>query len=308
MGWIKRNLFFVLGGIVSLGLLGGASVYVYQNWSKNSAIYNQLAEVIGSLQTLAQQKPAPGNEKINNTALAKDQTRQLQEWNKSVRGYFQPIEGIPAETPVASEAYAASLRRTLDQLQHEANDAGVLVPKDFDFSFTAQRPLVKFAGSLEPLAVQLGEVKTLAEVLFSARVYALDGIQRVRVSPDDNKGPQSDYLVQPCVTNNLATLTPYAVSFRCFTPELAQVISRLVVSSNAFIIKSVNVQSAGAVATPAATAGAAGALPPAAPPPLVDAAVAPPAPVDKGGLQTALKEQLLRVTLELRLVKLLSKS
>ena len=304
-------MFFVLGGIVSLGLLGGASVYVYQNWTKNSAIYDQLAEVIGSLQTLAQQKPAPGNEKINNTALAKEQAQQLQDWNKSVSGYFQPIEGIPAETPVTSEAYAASLRRTVDQLQHEANDAGVLVPKDFDFSFTAQRPLVKFAGSLEPLAVQLGEVKTLAEVLFSARVYALDGIQRVRVSPDDSKGPQSDYLVQPCVTNAIATLTPYAVSFRCFTPELAQVISRLVVSSNAFVIKSVNVQPAGTVAATAATAataGAAGSLAPPAPSPLADAPVAPPAPVDKGGLQTAIKEQLLRVTLELRLVKLLSKS
>ena len=36
--------------------------------------------------------------------------------------------------------------------------------------------------------MQLGEVKAISEVLFAARVNALDGIQRVRVSDDDD-GP-----------------------------------------------------------------------------------------------------------------------
>ncbi len=290
MAWIKRNLFFVIGGVISFGLLGGASFYVYQNWTRSSQIYDKLEEVINNLKTLAQQKPAPGNQEINNTAIAKEQERQLREWDKSAARYFQPVAPIPTNAPVTSEAYAAALRRTVDQLQHEASDAAVTLPKNYDFSFTAQRPLVKFAGSLEPLALQLGEVKTIAEILFNAHVYALDGIQRMRVSADDNSGPQSDYLDQPGVTNDLASVTPYGASFRCFTPELARVISDFTVNSNSFIIKSINVQPAGAMTPLAAT----------------NAATLP--AVDKGGLQTVLKEQLLRVNLELRLVKLLPKN
>lgn len=299
MAWIKRNLFFVIGGIISLGLLGGAGLYVYQNWKKNSEVYDKLEEVVGNLESLAKQKPGPGNKEINNTGIATNQVSQLLEWNKSVSRYFQPVEAIPAEVPVQSETYAASLRRTVDQLQHEANDAGVLLPKNYDFSFTAQRPLVKFAGSLEPLAVQLGEVKAIAEILFGARIYALDGIQRVRVSADDGNGPQSDYTEQPCVTNDLATITPYTASFRCFTPELARIIGDFAVCSNSFIIQSVNVQPAGAMAPPA------GMMPPGMTLPPNAAAMS--AANGKGGLQTILKEQLLRVTLELRLVKLLPK-
>ncbi len=70
----------------------------------------------------------------------------------------------------------------------------MLLPPNYGFSFEAQRSIVKFApGSLPPLAVQLGEVKTISEILFASRVNSLDGIQRARVSDDDTAGPQSDY-------------------------------------------------------------------------------------------------------------------
>ena len=319
MGWIKRNLFFVIGGVIAFGLLGAAGFYIYQIWTKNSEAYDKLGEVVGNLQTLAQQSPSPGNERINNTAIAREQEKQLRAWNASVKMYFQPIAAIPAEIPVQSESYAAGLRLTVDQLQHEANDAGVALPPKYDFSFTAQRPLVKFAaGSLEPLAVQLGEVKMICEILYAARINALDGIQRVRVSADDASGPQSDYLVQQVVTNDIASITPYAVTFRCFTPELARVISGFATCSNAFIVKSVSVQPAGA--TSPAGSGEASPAPGANPgqppsrrmpgeftPPPAAGAPSSTAP-GKGGLQTVLKEQLLRARLELELVKLLPKS
>ena len=310
MGWIKRNLFFVIGGVVALGLLGAAGYYIYQNWSKNSEDYDKLGEVVGNLQNLAQQKPSPGNEKINNIAIAKEQEQRLRAWNKSTEIYFKPIAAIPAGSPVPSEAYASGLRHTIDLLQHEASDASVSLPPKYDFSFTAERPLVKFApGSLELLAVQLGEVKTICEILFAAHINALDGIQREKVSADDASGPQSDYLSQQTITNEIACVTPYVVTFRCFTPELAKVVSSFATCSNAFIIKSVNV-------LPAVASSPAGAPNPAAAPvtdanpgqPAVPAPAPSPAPGGKGGLQTVLKEQLLRVTLELELVKLLPKS
>jgi len=230
----------------------------------------------------------------------------LRAWNKSTEIYFKPIAAIPSGSPVQSEAYASGLRHTIDLLQHEASDASVSLPPKYDFSFTAERPLVKFApGSLELLAVQLGEVKTICEILFAAHINALDGIQREKVSADDASGPQSDYLGQQTTTNEIACVTPYVVTFRCFTPELAKVVSSFTTCSNAFIIKSVNV-------LPAVASSPAGAANPA---PATDsnsgqpvAAVPSPAAGSKGGLQTVLKEQLLRVTMELELVKLLPKS
>jgi len=331
MGWIKRNLFIVVGGVVALALLGGAGFFIFEGWTSNSTASDKLKEIYDKLGQLAQQKPSPGNEKINNTLIAKDQEKELAAWIQSTRGFFLPVTSVPAGGAVTSEAYAAALRRTIDLLQHEADSASVTLPPKYDFSFSAQRPLVKFAaGSLDPLATQLGEVKTISEILFAARINALVGIQRVRVSEDDVNGPQSDYLDERPVTNTLAVLTPYVITFRSFTPELARVISGFATSSNAFIVKSINVQPANG-ASASADAGAApggypGGYPAAQPggmppgmmgrmnrgeyyPPPAAAPVAAPQPVPgKGGLQIVLKEQLLQITLEVELVKLLPKS
>jgi hypothetical protein len=314
MAWIKRNLFFVVGGTLALVLLGGAGFYIYTGYSRNSTAFDKLNEIYGTLQNLAQQKPAPGNEKINNTQIAKDQEKQVRDWINQGGDYFKPIPAIPASSGVSSEAYAAALRVTVDHLQHEADNAGVLVPPKYDFSFSAQRPLMKFAaGSLDPLAAQLGEVKAISEILFAARINSLDGIQRVRVSDDDATGPQSDYLDEHPVTNDLAILTPYVITFRSFTPELARVLVGFATASNAFIVKSINVQPAGAASTlsPDMSTTPNSGLPPMRMPgefAMPPAAPAPQPPTGRNGLPTVLKEQLLRITLEVELVKLLPKS
>jgi hypothetical protein len=314
MGWIKRNLFFVVGGAVALVLLGAAGFYIFRGWSQNGAASNALNEIYQNLQTLAQENPAPGNDKINNTAIAAKQTATLNAWiAKAEDDYFKPIPAIPPDVPVTSEAYAAALRRVIDQLQHEADNASVTLPPKYDFSFSAQRPLVQFApGSLAPLAAQLGEVKAISEVLFAARINALDGIQRVRVSVDDANGPQSDYIDESQVTNDLAVMKPYVITFRSFTPELARVIADFAMSSNTFIIKSINVQPASAAANAAAgVAGMPGAVPPGAgyPAGLYRPGVPAQSPTTlRGGLPTVLKEQLLRITMEVEIVKLLPTS
>ena len=80
-------------------------------------------------------------------------------------------------------------------MQDAAAAANVQLPPQFPFSFTTDVGRLKFAdNSLEPLSAQLGEVKAISEIIFSARVNALDGIQRVRVSDDDANGPTTDYL------------------------------------------------------------------------------------------------------------------
>jgi hypothetical protein len=316
MAWIKRNLFFVVGGILAIGLLGAAGFYNYKGWSHNTAAFNRLNEIYTTLRELATKKPSPGNDKVDNIKAAREQELQLQEWIRQAKNNFQPIAPIPdtGTNSVSSEAFAAALRRTIDQLQHAAEAASVTLPPRYGFSFDAQRVMVTFSpGGLGPLAQQLGEVKTISEVLFAARVNSLDGIQRVRVSSDDAAGSQADYFDGRSVTNNLAVLTPYLITFRSFTPEVGEVLARLASSPHGFIVKSITVQPAGAVSAaaspdvpmPYSPLRNQPWMPPGGGPPT--GAAPPPATSGRGGLQTVLNEQLLRVTLVVDIVKLLPK-
>jgi hypothetical protein len=195
--------------------------------------------------------------------------------------------------------------------------------------------------------VQLGEVKAISEVLFAASINSLDSIQRVRVSDDDTQGPADEYTDLQPETNDLAIITPYVVTFRSFTPELARVLSGFATAPYPFIVKSVIVQPASsstpmpdlvnANSAPMATgAGNPESMfnpdgtvkltararwmsmhpgeplpqPGMAPPPAAAATAANSAgvPSAKGGLQTVLKEQLLTIRLEVDIVKLVPKS
>jgi hypothetical protein len=293
MGWIKRNLFFTIGGIIALLLLGAAGFYDYKSWSHNAAAFDSLNEIYATLKELGDQKPSPGNARIDNIKAAKDQEREVRDWVSQTGDYFKPIAPIPDSPEVTSEDFAAALRRMIVQLQREAETASVQLPPKYGFSFEAQRSIVKFApGSLEPLAVQLGEVKTISEILFASRVNSLDGIQRVRVSDDDTAGPQADYDNDVSLTNSLAVMTPYVVTFRGFSAELASVLGGFAASPHGFIVKGINVQPAGAAAQSDTS------------PPVVQMSAVG---TRRGGLPTVLNEQLLRITLEIVIVKPLPK-
>ncbi len=312
MAWIKRNLFFVVGGILAIGLLGAAGFYNYKGWNHNATAVDRLTEKYNTLLDLTKKPILPGDEKTDNIKAAKEQEARLRDWIRQAGDCFQPIAPIPntGTNAVSSEAFAAALRRTIVQLQNEADTASVTLPPRYGFAFEAQRVLVRFdPDGLGMLAQQLGEVKTISEILFAARVNSMDGIQRVRVSSDDVSGPQADYFEGTSETNNLAVLTPYLITFRSFSPEVAEVLAGFASSPHGFIVKSIIVQPAGAFAvspTDAAVTPYAPTPPPGPvmPPPTIGA----PPPPSKGGLQTVLNEQLLRVTLVVDIVKLLPKN
>jgi hypothetical protein len=313
MAWIKRNLFFVIGAIIAVGLLAVAGVYGYKNWQRNKTALDELDQTYATLHRLNSENPSPGNDKINNIEAAHKQEAQLREWVQQAGQYFQPIPPVPnPSNGVITDAPFASARdHTLDQLQTEAGDASVTLPPQYGFSFEAERTLVKFApGGLNSLAQQLGDVKTLCEILYAAKINSLDAIRRVQVSADDAGGPQSDYLGGTVVTNGLAVFTPYEVTFRGFSQNLANVLSRLASSPHGFIVKGINVQPASGAATASSPSGTQtmGQQPFNAPPSYYSprSSFAPsPAPRNSGGLQTVLDEQLLSITLDIEIVRLL---
>jgi hypothetical protein len=290
MGWIKRNLFFTIGSVIALLLLIAAGYYNLKSWNHNRTAMQNLSDAYDSLKNAYDQKPNPSPDNIN---AAQQQEQQLKDWIGQTKTHFAPVVPIPnpPDGVVTTEELAGSLRKTIRDMQYEAKDANVELPADYSFSFAAERNLVTFApNSLGPLAAHLGEVKALCEILFDAKINALDGIQREVISDNDTAGPQSDYLAEKSVTapDGLAIKTPYLITFRCFSSDLGNVLSKMASSDHCFIVKGINVAPAGAI-TPGAGQNT--------PPPNMPTA-------GNGGLQTVLDEQLLRVTLGVEVVKL----
>jgi hypothetical protein len=339
MDWIKRNLVFVVGGAVTLVLMGLAGWYCFSGWNNNAQQKELITAAYAELTTLYANKPAPGDgKKVNNIALAKEQQKEAQEFIQKLAAFLEPIPALPPGTNITGREYSAALQETITQLQREATNSSVILPPRYKFSFEKQAGLVTFApGTLEPLAIQLGEVKALCDVLNTAKINSLDAIRRERVpgSPDDLSGPATDYIDFQSTTNELSIITPYEISFRCFTPELAAVLAGFAQSKYGLVVKAINVEPAlnplmPEVAAPMYAAPIYVPPPVAAPPsrymeegggpssryanryntpaPVAQPVYAQPTyaqPTSKSGLQPFLKEKQLKVTLLLHVVKLL---
>ena len=323
MGWFKRNMFFAIGGLVAIGLLGAAGFYDYKSYQRNNEALANWTQLNGQLKENTVKwrdgkQYSPGNNTVTNIGTAREEERQLRQWINQATNYFQPIAPIPTHVkPGDDPGFADALHHAIDQLQHEAAAANVALPPDFYFSFTAQNRVAFARGSLEPLSAQLGEVKAISEILFAAGINALDGVQRMRVSADDASGPATDYLDDQPVTTDLGVLTPYQVTFRGFSAEIARVLGGFAAAPHGFIVRSLSVQPAASTGASTADTGgnaltgeaareaaiaayrrAAGVAPGAAP------AAVP----GQGGLQAGLDEQLLSVTLKVEVVKLTPKN
>ncbi len=356
MEWIKRNLYFVIGSVIALVLMGLAGWYLYSKWDLNTVILGQLDEQYSKLKELNSQNPHPGSGDVDNIKIAKEERGQLLEFIKKSRKYYDRIAPIPATESgkVTSQEFSTALSRTIDHLLHDASKANVTLPTNtassvpgvsasgaYSFSFSFQSQNVTFApGSTEPLSVQLGEVKAISDILFEAKINNLDYIRRERVSDDDLKGAQDDYVSEKSVTNELAVLTPYEISFRGFSAELAQVLAGFGKSPYALVVKNINVEHTTSTSESASLSPAVLVQPPTqmyVPPPPVQTRSAqdefsrrygtgparpaytpPPQPqpqvvappvrttTSRGGLPTALDEKQLKVTMTIVVVKLLT--
>jgi len=330
MAWVKRNLFFLIGSVIALALLGAAGFYLFTKNKLNTELSEKLDAEYGELNRLNSQNPHPGNAKVDNIKAAREQQKELRDFIARSGKFFEAIPPIPNPngedglTDKDSHEFASALRDTIKQMQRDAAAASVTLPPNYDFSFSAIKSKITFApGSLQPLAVQLGEVRILCDALFHAKINSLDSLRRERVSSDDKE--MADYTEMQSVTNDLGVLTPYEITFHCFSSELAGVLGGLAGSPYAFIVKTMSVDSTGATiaANPDPTLGGNIPAQPAFVPPPVNlgeaeqmrlrmagmvpppAAVPNPAPVPgRGGLQTVLNERPLKVNLVIELVKL----
>lgn len=321
MSWIKRNLFFVIGGVVALALMGCGGYYLYTQIQRENSVTEEIKGQYAELTQLSQQNPHPGDSKTDNIKAAKEQQEQLRAYIAKVQPHFQPIAPIPDLPKVSNADFASELRTTIEELRRQAALSSVTLITNYYFSFEAQRTLMNFQpASLSALSTNLGEVKTICEILFRAKINSLDGIQREVVSADDTTA--GDYLPERTVSTPLASLTPYRVTFHSFSAELASVLGGLGSSPHGLIVKTINVEpsvtdQSEVAAQPAATPVPAGygsqmsaqqflsrygTIPGAGYPRPVALPVG--APPRKSGSTPYLDEKILKITLLVEVVKL----
>jgi hypothetical protein len=248
MSWAKRNIYFLVSGIVAVGLLLAAGWYCYSSWQSNSANWDQLNEAYSKLRQLATKSPGPGNDTVNNIEAAKEQTKQVKERVAEMQKFFAPIRGIPDTNHFEDRVLASAVRGTVAQLRASAQSHNVALPAttpEFAFSFSLQVGKITYepnSGSM--LSKQLAEVKVICDTLFNCRIGMLESVQRERTSDDAaSQGTTApDYVDSISLTNNGVVITPYQVTFQCFTPELGSVLSSFANQSHTVVVKTVNIQ------------------------------------------------------------------
>jgi hypothetical protein len=244
MAWIKRNLFFVIGSVIALILMGVGGYMLYTQVSHEGQVADDIAKQYTELTRLNNLKPHPGDSSgVDNVAAAAEQTDALRAYIGKIRPLFQRIQPIPDFTTnrISNAEFAAGLRITISGLRHTAESQSVLLQPDYYFTFESERKIMNFdSAGIEKLAQQLGEIKAICEILFDAKINSLDGMRRESVSANDDSSLPF-YLPQKTVSTPLADISPYEVTFRCFSAELSEVLSSFANSTNALIVKSINV-------------------------------------------------------------------
>jgi len=310
MPWIKRNLPFVIGIAIAVGLLGFGVFYLLDNLSAADRAREELSSENTKWNDLVERKPAAPNDE--NIKAAHAQQEQLAKFRESTRPLFA-VQPLPAGLDDA--AFKNLLDRTVDSLEKLAERNSVRLPKPtegkFAFTFEPQKKQLEFSSkTLVPLTVQLMDVSDLCSVLFSAKIHALESIRRTTVGTND-VNPPSNYMTKKVSTNSItgAAIYPYELTFNCFSAELAGVLSGLINAGPVYVVKSINVERGSTDLSAAGSATAAPAFNPMAaryglPSGLAGRygmGAAPSAPKPSEGL---LDDKPLRVTLNIDVVKL----
>ncbi len=232
MAWIKRNLFFVISVAVGLLLTGYCAWLLYSSLNDNSGVSEEYKSTLENLNAIRRKTPYPSKDNIQ---AAKADQERVRLFLADFRKRFAPFPAPPTKDEKGFKTY---LEDNLVRFRAEATNAGVLLPPDYSFAFSGLIGKLTYPpGSIGPWMQQLEEIDAILDILYRAKINYLDGLERVPVSADDNG--TGDCLKADTVTNQWGIVTPYKITFRGFSAEIAAVIEGFARSSNCFIIKAI---------------------------------------------------------------------
>lgn len=240
MEWVKQNVKFVVGIVVSLLAIGGAGYFAYAQYTSFTNAQAAMNDARSQWEGLERKSPHPGTSSVNNIRSATNDLANVSGFYNQTIDLFQPV-------PEIAITNAFQLNVTINQsialLTKTADQSGVTIPNNYNFTFRGQKELIDFDdnASIPKFAFHLGNVQKLVNAIYNSRVHSLESIKRVKVDDTDaesfgimnNLGmTQEEYLLY----------TPYEISFKGFSSELASVIENLTNSKDVYIIKAMNVE------------------------------------------------------------------
>src|SRR5947209_16833400 len=128
MSWIKRNLFFLIGSVIAVVLLGLAGFYLYSKWDLNNKVLDELTQKHEDLKKLNAEPMHPGSGNINNIEIARDQIKQVKAALEKTRTGFQSIPRIPDMPKITDFEFSTTLAQTIAQLTRDGTNSGVTLP------------------------------------------------------------------------------------------------------------------------------------------------------------------------------------
>lgn len=235
MAWIKRNLLFVISGAVGLILTGYCGFLLYKALGDNSGVTDTYQSTLANLEGMEQKTPYPSSENIK---AVKSDSENIKGFLAEFQKSFAPFPPPPVENDKGFKIYLA---QSLVQFRAEATNAGVELPPDYSFSFSSLREKLNYPpGSIASWMRQLEEIRAILDILYRAKINYLSSLCRVPVSVEDS-GSGDCMLSAATVTNQLGVVTPYKITFRGFSSEVAAVLEGFARASNCFIVQAIDV-------------------------------------------------------------------
>ena len=247
MAWVKRNIIWLIGGLVSAAMLGGAFMFTLEARKKQEEAVSALGAYTNVVNRLLSAKPFPGPKTIT----------KVENETAAVRSFIDEAEKMFVyEEPkrMASQAFKVHLINSLVKLQTEATNYNVTLPENFNFTFTHLLPMPNLLPySIKPLQVQLRDIQEIAQILFESRIHALESFSRVPAYAREPARP-GVLITKMGVRTNLTTdravftSTPYVFSFTGFTSELTEVLNRFARAERFYVVKRLEVETVPAAA------------------------------------------------------------
>jgi hypothetical protein len=253
MVWIKRNLFWVVFGGLTLVLLLGGAFYLYTGIDKHGELETKITDAKGRIDQLAQQSPTPTP---TNLARAREDQKLLRAATGEAVKHFAPIE----VSKVTGVEFKKVLDTTVFELRRQARSANVQLPSaDFAFSFALQKDKTTFHTNAFPfLPEHLAEVKAICGSLFDSKIARLESVRRPRTMDDPPQSPDCHDLPREIRADMEMAVNFYEMSFFAFSSEISRVLNTFAQASEGLLVKAVVIEPGPTNLPPVGAMGAGG--------------------------------------------------
>ncbi|MBI5394005.1 MAG: hypothetical protein HZA91_01775 [Verrucomicrobia bacterium] len=258
LDWARKNIGLVIGGVISLGVIGWIGWRAWDAFSRQQTATEDLQQALSKLERLHKRKPYP--HPANMVVLSNNFERLS--GTGELRGTDDWLETLVARSPaladlmdkVQGSGFNTVLVQRKNTLLAKAKDNAVTLPENFGFGFGRYVTLgvapTNNLDGIRLLLTQWSAVETISQVLFSNRVERIEAIRRATfdISRDPGAPPGSgqgseESVIAPIrdVPGEVLRVLPFEMDFVCDNDSLRGVLGGLTAAAPFLVVRSIEV-------------------------------------------------------------------